>query len=96
MEERNKGIFVRVSLGEKKSIDRSAKSCGLSVSEYLRKRALGYSPRVILPDDFYPFHAKLCELCNTIDGKVSTETEDELLRLVDDIRSVLLLPGKRE
>ncbi len=96
MEERNKGIFVRVTEQEKKRIDCSAKSCGLSMSEYLRKRALGYSPREIPPDEFYPFHAKLCELCNTIDGKVSTETEDELLRLVDDIRSVLLLPEKGE
>lgn len=96
LNERNKNIFVRVTTQEKNHIDRSAQSCGLSMSEYLRKRALCYFPQAMLSDEFHLFHAKLCELCNAVDGKVSTETEDKLLRLVDDIRSALLLPGKGE
>lgn len=57
MNEQTKSIFVRVTLQEKIRIDRSAKSCGLSLSEYLRKRALGYEPKPIPPDSFLLFNS---------------------------------------
>lgn len=48
-EVKNKNLFIRVSEKEKNLIERNAERCGLSVSEYLRQRALGYMPR-----EFYP------------------------------------------
>lgn len=86
-------IEARVTPEQKRKIARIAEKCGLPLSEYIRQRVLGYAPKV-LPDAFYLFHAKLCELCNSIDGKISNDTEKKLLQLMDDIRSELLLPGK--
>ncbi len=94
MKKSEQRIEARVSFAQKKKITQIAEKCGLPLSEYLRQRALGYLPRTVLPDAFYLFHAKLCELCNSIDGKVSGDTEEKLLRLFDEIQSELLLPGK--
>ena len=44
MRKRSVGINVRVSVTEKKKVTMLAKKCGLSLSEYLRQRALGYEP----------------------------------------------------
>lgn len=48
---KNKNLFIRVSEKEKNLIERNADRCGLTVSEYLRQRALGYmkSPRILIP-----------------------------------------------
>jgi uncharacterized protein (DUF1778 family) len=94
MKNSNQRIEARVSQQQKKKITKTAEKCGLPLSEYIRQRALSYSPRTVLPDAFYLFHAKLCELCNSIDGKVSSDTEEKLLRLIDEIQSELLLPGR--
>ena len=44
MRKRSVGINVRVSVTEKKKVTMLAKKCGLSLSEYLRQRALEYKP----------------------------------------------------
>ena len=44
MRKRSIGINVRVSVTEKRKMTLMAKRCGLSLSEYLRQRALGYEP----------------------------------------------------
>ena len=94
MKESEQRIEARVTPQQKKKVAQIAESCGLPQSEYIRQRVLGYSPRTVLPGAFYAFHTKLCELCNSIDGKVSTETEEKLLNLIDEIQLELLLPGK--
>mgnify|MGYP000985839039 CR=1 FL=1 len=94
MKNSNQRIEARVTPQQKKKITQIAETCGLPLSEYIRQRALGYSPKTVLPDAFYLFHAKLCELCNSIDSKVSSDTEKKLLQLIDEIQSELLLPGK--
>ncbi|MDD4494650.1 MAG: DUF1778 domain-containing protein [Eubacteriales bacterium] len=94
MKNSNQRIEARVTPQQKKKIAQIAEKCGLPLSEYIRQRALRYSPRTVLPDAFYLFHAKLCELCNSIDGKASADTEEKLLRLIDKIQSELLSPGK--
>jgi hypothetical protein len=94
MKEVEQRIEARVTPQQKKKVAQIAERCDLPQSEYIRQRALGYSPRTVLPDAFYAFHAKLCELCNSIDGKVSTETEEKLLNLIDEIQLELLLHGK--
>ena len=80
-------LYLRVSPQEKKKIDSLAESCGLSTAEYLRKRALGYVPKPAVPDAFYVFNEKLCELLNR---ELSPETEAAALKLFDDIYAEII------
>ena len=45
MTEKTKVINTRFSEREKQIVEQYAAACGLSRSEYLRKRVLGYEPR---------------------------------------------------
>ena len=94
-EAKNKNLFIRVSEKEKNIIEHNAKKCGLSVSEYLRQRALGYMPRAVLPEVFFSFNDKLDELCVAVEGKITAETEEKMIALIDSIPEELILP-KRE
>lgn len=87
-------IDIRVKSKEKDQIKRLAEKCNLSISEYMAQRALGYEPITVLPDVFFDFYNKLCELCNT-EG-FTPETENKLLSLIDEIYSELLLPRKED
>ena len=92
MKENKKLINIRLTPKEKEQMESLAEICGLSLSEYLRKRGLGYEPRPLLSDGFYLFYSKLCDLCNQ---QMTKETETVLLALVADIRRELLLPQKQ-
>ena len=92
MTEKTEVINTRVSEKEKQTIEQYAAACGLTRSEYLRKRALGYEPRPALNDDFYQFYSKLCDLCNQ---SMTVETEKALLELITEIRKELMLPQKQ-
>lgn len=85
-------IDIRVKPKEKDKIKRLAEKCNLPLSEYVVQRALGYEPRTVLPDVFFDFYNKLCELCNS--GNLTPETESRLLFMIDEIHSELLLPEK--
>ncbi len=93
-EVKNKNLFIRVSENEKNLIERNAKKCGLSVSEYLRQRALGYMPRAVLPEVFFSFSDKLDELCVVCEGKITVDTEEKIIALIDEITAELILPQK--
>ena len=82
---KNKNLFIRVSEKEKNLIERNAKKCGLSVSEYLHQHALEYMPRVALPQVFFSFNSKLDELCISCGGKISADTEERIIALIDEI-----------
>ncbi len=94
MTDKNARIELRVTQSEKNRITRLAESCGLSQSEYIRQRTLGYAPRTVLPDVFFDFYQTLCRLCDEVADKVSPETERKLLEVVDEIQRQLLLPEK--
>ena len=94
MNDKNARIELRVTQSEKNRIARLAESCGLSQSEYVRQRTLGYAPRTVLPDVFFDFYQTLCRLCDEVADKVSPETERKLLEVVDEIQRQLLLPVK--
>lgn len=94
MNDINARIELRVTQSEKKKIARLAENCGLSQSEYIRQRTLGYAPRTVLPDVFFDFYQTLCRLCDEVADKVSPETERKLLEVVDEIQQRLLLPEK--
>lgn len=87
-------VYMRVSPQEKRQIENLAKSCGLSTAEYLRKWALGYAPRVVLPDAFFHFNEMLCQLCDEVADIISPAIENRLLEAADDIQRQLLLPEK--
>ena len=55
MRTRSVGINVRVTPTEKKRILKAASRCGLTLSEYLRQRALGYTPRFHPPQTFFSY-----------------------------------------
>ena len=86
--EKSHRIYLRVSQNEKNRITELANSCGLSVAEYLRKRALGYAVKAVAPDAFYIFNERLSELLNC---EMSPETEAKALKLFDDIVDKSLL-----
>ncbi len=94
MNDKNARIELRVTQSEKKKISRLAESCGLSQSEYVRQRTLGYAPRTVLPDVFFDFYQMLCRLCDEVADKVTPDTERKLLEVVDEIQRQLLLPEK--
>ena len=94
MNDKNARIELRVTQSEKMKIARLAESCGLSQSEYVRQRTLGYAPRTVLPDVFFDFFQMLCRLCDEVADKVSPDTERRLLETVDEIQRQLLLPEK--
>ena len=87
-------IDIRVNQKDKDKNKRFAEKCNLSISEYLVQRALGYEPITVLPDVFFDFYNKLCELCNT--AGFTPGTENKLLSLIDEIHSELLLPRKED
>ena len=94
MNDKNARIELRVTQSEKKKLAKLAESCGLSQSEYIRQRTLGYAPRTVLPDAFFHFYQTLCRLCDEVADKVTPDTERKLLEVVDDIQRQLLLPEK--
>lgn len=49
--QRNLGINIRVTPQEKKKIERNAKKCRLTVSEYLRQLAMNKEPKALPPEE---------------------------------------------
>ena len=96
MKEKTNSIYVRVTEKEKARIQNKAKKCGLSVSEYLRKKALGYSPKALLPESFYEFTEKIGILYEALGTLNSTELQAEVLKLLDEIYAKLLTPDRKE
>lgn len=92
--EKSVQILIRAKPKDKDRIKKLADKCRLSVSEYMVQRALGYEPKTVLPDAFYRFYSKLCDVTNELKETVTPETEAQLVELVDYIHSTLLLPYK--
>ena len=88
MIEKSERLELRLSAKQKQQIKNLANKCGLSISEYVLQRALNFEPKTIMPDVFYDFYSKLCEIYNT--SNLSEQTEDRLLELIDLIHAELL------
>lgn len=80
-------IVARVTRKEKDRITDLAKRCGLTTTEYLRQRALGYAVKAVAPDAFYVFNEKLSELLNR---ELSPEVETAALKLFDNIYAQII------
>ena len=84
-------IAVRVTVKEKEKIQSKARKCGLSTTEYVKQRALGYEPRGIPPDALFLCLEKLDELA----GKAnSAELDVEISTVLKEITVAFLSPGK--
>ncbi len=94
MKERTVQLKFRVTEKEKQRIINNTKKCGLSISEYLRKRALGYSPRALLSEGFYEFSEKLGILCDKFEAIGNATLYEKTLSLIDEIQLKLLSTEK--
>ena len=92
MKEKNSRLELRLSAKEKEQLEQIARKCGLPVSEYLRKRSLGYEPGPLLDERFYAMYSKLCEISNL---PLQPETEAALITILSDLQQNLFLPRKQ-
>ena len=84
-------IAFRLNAKEKQIITAKAKKCGISRTEYVKQRALGYEPRAVPPDALFK---SLEKIGNLEDKSSSTELNAEIETLLKEISETLLLPGK--
>lgn len=84
-------IAVRVTAKEKEKIQAKARKCGLSTSEYVKQRALGYEPREVPPVALFVCLEKLGELA---DKASSLGLDEEIGAVLKQITAEFLLPGK--
>ena len=83
-------IAVRVTAMEKEKIQAKARKCGLSTTEYVKQRALGYEPIAVPPDALFACLEKLGELAD----KASSPAHKEICTVLKQITAEFLLPGK--
>ena len=84
-------IAVRVTAKGKDKIQSKARKCGLSTTEYVKQRALGYEPRTVPPDALLVCIEKLGELA---DKASSPELDEEIGAVLKQITAEFLLPEK--
>ena len=86
MRKRSVGINVRVSVTEKRKMTLMAKRCGLSLSEYLRQRALGYEPGGHPPKEVFDVLDKLDDIAE----RCSARDETDIIVQTDPLRDLLI------
>ena len=86
MRKRSVGINVRVSVTEKKKVTMLARKCGVSLSEYLRQRALGYEPGGQPPKEVFTVLDKIDELAES----ESSSPHSSIVDCTDEIRDLLI------
>ena len=85
MRKRSVGINIRVTVTEKKNVTMLARKCGLSLSEYLRQRALGYEPGGHPPKEVFDVLDKLDEIaenCSAREGAAINAQTDRMRDLL--------------
>ena len=90
-------IEVRLTEKQKEQIDRAAKRCGITASEYLRQRALDSEPKAVLPDAFFVCCEKLDRLTRTPYAK---DINDAALIVLTEMQDILtgkrIIPAEKE
>lgn len=89
-------ITARVTREEKAKIKALASKCGLTQSEYLRQRALGYKPSEAIPDAFFSLVEKLDKIIET-ENSPEVEAQvlvllKEMFKLIDPDKEVMKWP----
>ncbi len=86
-------VNFTVTAAEKKQIEKLAEACGLSQGEYLRQRALGYSPRAFPPGDgYWRIHSDLLWLMNHAPSPEYAARYEAAYQM---LRETCFLPGKQ-
>ena len=90
-------IEVRLTEKQKEQIDRAARKCGVTQSEYLRQRALGGEPKTVLPDAFFVCCEKLDRLTR---APYTKDVNDAALAVLTDMKNILTgkatVPAEKE
>ena len=86
MRNRTVGINVRVTVTEKKKVTMLAKKCGLSLSAYLRQRALEYEPGGHPPKEVFDVLDKLDDIAE----RCSARDETDIIAQTDRMRDLLI------
>jgi len=90
-------IEVRLTEKQKEQIDRAAKRCGITASEYLRQRALDSEPKAVLPDAFFVCCEKLDRLTRAPYAK---DVNNAALSVLTDMKNILTsnatVPAEKE
>ena len=89
---KNCRVELRLSAKEKAKMEDIAQKCGLSLSEYLRKRGLGFTPGPFLDDRFFEAYIKLCQISNL---PLKPETEAALTAIFQQMEKNLFAPCKQ-
>ena len=87
--EKRPTICIRLEQSEKDRIERLAKKCGLSVTEYLILRGTGYEPKPVPYDAVFGLIKRLDGL---IDRDISPEVNEEAETVLKDITASLIYP----
>ncbi|MCR5637003.1 MAG: hypothetical protein K6F76_07500 [Clostridiales bacterium] len=91
--EKRPTITIRLNQSKKNKIERLAKKCGLSVTEYLILRGTGYEPVVVSYDAVFALIKRLDEL---IDKDISPEVNAEAMTVLKAVTASLVYPVKEE
>ncbi len=79
-------ISLRVTERQREQIRAAAREYGVSPSEYIRQKALGYTPKPALPDAFFVCCERLDPLCRP---PFSKETNEQALALLNEMQDIL-------
>ena len=90
MRERTVHINLRVKEKERDIIFRNARRCGLSVSEFLRKLALGYIPKVMPPFEYQQINHMLMSLYVAFKESSTQENAEVIVRFVRGLEDEFL------
>ena len=89
----NSQINLRTSKRNIDQIKRNAESCGMTVTQFLIMRGLGYEPQPLPPAVFFQFIEKLDDFQ---DYGIPSESKQEISALTNDIRKSVLEMRKED
>ena len=82
---RNLGINIRVTPAEKKKIERNAKKCKLTVSEYLRQLAMNVEPNKLPSDEIIKSIMRLQKEVSLFEKYAQSSTNENNIRFYKNI-----------
>lgn len=90
-------LSLRVTKKQRDQIYAAAKKCGITLSEYIRQRALGGEPKAMLPDTFFVCCEKLDRLMRAPYAKdVNAAALAVLTEMKDILTGKATVPTERE
>lgn len=91
--ERNVQMNIRVSEEEKALFVEAARRCGLTLSQYIRMKLAGRTPRQLPPTEYYRMLEQLTLLYQQDN---TPEVQQELLNTLLAIQTAVTRPAKEE